>query len=86
MAERPSDYRIEDHLCAGCLGRVVSRKGKGEARIFRCSNCGASGVGSVRSICACGSRIANKDAGIRCVVNDRRTPDLMSEIVAKEIT
>ena len=84
-ARERSDWRIEDHVCGACLGRVVSRKAKGETRIVRCTNCGLSGARSVTSICACGSKIGPKDAGIRCVPNPRRSPESPSEIIAKEI-
>lgn len=84
-------WTITDHVCLACLGRVLERKGgEGEAtRIFRCSNCGASGIGrsglSHPPICACGSKVGNKDAGLRCVRNDRQRPELLSEIIVREV-
>ena len=78
-------FALEPHICRFCLARVVSTQGKEEERVFRCTNCGAQATGSqVRAVCVCGTRIGNKDAGMRCVVNTMPTPECMSEIIAKE--
>jgi ribosomal protein L37AE/L43A len=79
------DWRVEDHACSVCLGRILSREAEG-GRVFRCADCGSTGIGSVRSVCACASKIGAKSAGIRCVVNPRRTPEMNAEIIAKETT
>lgn len=86
MAAADRNWKIEDHVCLTCFGRVVSRPGEDNRREFRCTNCGASGAGSVRTICACGMRVGTRDAGVRCVRNDNPRPDLPSEIIAKEIS
>lgn len=79
-------WKLEPHVCAGCFGRVASRKpADGSSKVFRCTNCGAEGHGLARSVCACGSRIGKTDAGIRCVPNDAKGPDFPSEIIAKEV-
>lgn len=83
---RPDElWRLEPHACLTCLGRVLSRKETGERRLFRCADCGVDGVGTPRSICACGSKIATRDAGIRCVENPKPTPECPALIVAREI-
>ena len=79
-------WRIEPHVCRFCFGRVVSTALKPDGRHFRCTNCGAAGTSAnSRAICACGMRLGERDAGIRCVVNVMPTPDNPSEIVAKEV-
>lgn len=84
---RPDElYRLEPHVCLVCFGPVLSRKDQGERRLFRCGSCGVEGVGTPRSICACGSRIATRDAGIRCVPNPNPTPECPALIVAREIS
>lgn len=82
-------WKITDHVCGACLSRIVERKPKDGPRVFRCSNCGVEGEGrqglSHPPICACASKIGKRDAGIRCVRNDRQRPEMPGEIVAKEI-
>jgi hypothetical protein len=80
------EWRIELHVCRICFGRVTSRETFDGRRLFRCSNCGVEREGSSASaICACGIKLKSKiDAGIRCVVNEQRTPESPSEIVARQ--
>lgn len=89
MSDAPTGtlWGLTDHVCLCCLGRVLEQKWPPAAPgIFRCSNCGATGEATVRSVCACGSKIGPKDAGIRCVRNPRPRPELLCEIIAKETT
>lgn len=79
------NWKIDDHVCLTCFGRVVSRPGADGRREFRCTNCGATGAGSVKSVCACGARLGTKDAGIRCVRNERPRPEMLAEIIATEV-
>jgi hypothetical protein len=86
-----SVFALEPHICRVCFGRLVSMALPGEAsRIFRCTNCGAvaKGIGA-KALCVCGIVTGDKgefrDAGIRCVVNPKQTPENPSEILAKEI-
>lgn len=46
-------WAITDHLCAKCLGRVLT-----DGKVSRCSNCGEEANGSPSEICACGVRVA----------------------------
>jgi hypothetical protein len=81
-------WSITDHVCLACLGRVLGAAALGAPRIYRCVNCGATAdaVGAVPgSICACAARVAKKDAGLRCVRNARQRPELLSEVIAKDI-
>lgn len=73
------------------MGRLLSRD-DGALRAYRCSNCGATGGGLTRSgtrmhpaICACAIRFGSRDAGIRCIVNPKRTPEVPSEIIAVDM-
>ena len=76
-------WRLEPHVCLACYGRIASRK-DGEGRLYRCTNCGAQGLGSVRSICGCGSRVNRRDAGLRCRPNPHRSPENPAEFVLME--
>lgn len=70
------------------MGRVLAREAFDGKRIFRCSNCGIEREGaSELALCCCGIRLgkAQRDAGIRCVPNQDRTPECMSEVVAREV-
>lgn len=80
-----ADYRwkLEPHVCGACFGRVLSCRSDGR-QSFRCSNCGAEWTAEAKRGCACGIKLAGRDAGIRCVPNDRQRPELLSEFIAKE--
>ena len=70
------------------MGRVLARETFDAKRIYRCSNCGIEREGrGEAALCCCGIKFgkAQRDAGIRCVVNTHRTPECMSEIVAQEV-
>jgi hypothetical protein len=72
-------WRLHDHVCARCLGRVGESDGE-----FRCTSCGASCTGSPAGICACGVRLRGamkRDAGLRCRPNPARSATSPAEIV-----
>lgn len=89
-------WNLSPHVCSKCFGRVLTRDTFGQ-QTNRCSNCGAEATGPIESLCACGIKLAGpkpakdeapkpgKNAGIRCVANDKRTPDWPGEIVAVQI-
>lgn len=88
MPEPEYVFSMTDHVCATCLARVLERRPADGPPVFRCSNCGAEGEahqGLIHPpICACGARVGNRDAGIRCVSNSSPRPELPGEIVAME--
>lgn len=91
MAKLEETWRLEDHLCSACFGRLLSRKPEGAPRIYRCGTCGAESTATSRqggklhpAICACSTRYGSQDGGLRCVVNAERGPLLPYEIVVKE--
>jgi hypothetical protein len=86
MTELRDEWKIEDHACAECLGRVVSRRSEtGGDRIYRCAECEVEAAGEVNSICCCGAKIGEKNASVRCVRNDRRSPGHNQAVVAIEM-
>jgi hypothetical protein len=76
-------WRLEDHVCAGCVGRVLARQTDDGQTVVRCSNCGREVIGDPPTICACGVT-KGKYARLRCVRLDRPIPGVDSEIVAAE--
>ncbi len=79
----PGLYTVTDHVCRECLGRILERVDN-PAGGYRCSNCGASTVGAVESLCACGMRIdANADLGFRCEPNPKQTFEFPHEVVVR---
>lgn len=89
MSEPEYVWSLTDHICGQCLARVLERREADGMRKFRCSNCGVEGEGrqglAHPPICACSSKLGKRDAGIRCVRNERARPELPSEIVAREV-
>lgn len=93
-----SDWSVVDHVCGRCFGRLLGRI-EGGKRLYRCASCGhhtdpeTDGLARVPppgrtftpAVCACQLKFAGKDAGIRCVVNDRRGPQSPTEIVARQV-
>lgn len=81
------NWAITPHVCRICFGRVLSSTTPGGGRTFRCSNCGVEREGNDETvICTCGLRLKTKaDAGIRCLPNEVKTAECMSEIVAAQI-
>ncbi len=77
-------WRFEDHVCAQCLGRIVSRVAEDGQRIMQCSNCGAEGVGDPPVICACGIRRGKFDR-LRCVRLEHRIEGVAAEVVVSEV-
>lgn len=79
-------WRIEQHVCSRCFGRILSRAiGDGINR-YRCADCGLTKDGKTASVmCSCGMKLrGNKDMGIRCERNENPTPEFMVEICAKQ--
>lgn len=77
-------WEIEDHLCRRCLGRVLSGyDSKTGSKVYRCSNCGLQDRGHVHNVCCCGVKINGKrDAGLRCVPNQKQDAEFPGEVVA----
>lgn len=76
-------WRITDHICLQCLGRVVQSPEDGA---YRCSICGSTSPDQVETICMCGARAKeDKDLGYRCMPNPKRSFEFPHEIVAAKV-
>lgn len=77
---------ITDHVCRCCFGRVLMREAFDRKRTYRCANCGIESEGRTEAaICCCGIKLKTGiDAGIRCCVNEDKSPEFPSEIVASQ--
>jgi hypothetical protein len=54
-------------------------------RVFRCADCGLEKEGhNSHVLCACGVTLNARNAGIRCELNERPTPEFPFEICAKQ--
>jgi hypothetical protein len=85
LTEQRGEWALEDHVCAECFGRVISRRSETGGRVYRCAECETEAAGEVNAICACGSAIGEKDAKVRCVRNDQRRPGYNYAVVAMEM-
>ena len=87
--QRPDDnyYRLTNHVCRICFGRVLERDIADDKLTFKCSNCGTETVSAnVHSLCCCGMKLRNsKDAGVRCLISPNQRPEMPSEIVAMQV-
>ena len=84
LARQGEVWRIEPHVCAACFGRIASSQPGEAERVYRCTNCGSSGAAMAKSICCCGMKYGARDAGVRCIPNPDRRPEMMNEIVVRE--
>lgn len=90
MSKSEFEWKITDHACRACLGRVLTRRTFEGKRIYRCACCGIEREGpGVAELCCCGIKLrkghGQMDSGIRCVSNPARTPENLAEIVAVSV-
>src|SRR5690606_13536016 len=83
--ENASSWRLEPHVCRACLSRIASTEAEDGKREYRCTNCDLAAVaGKPSSLCACGLTMrkggkygttgATTDLGVRCHLNQARSP------------
>lgn len=78
-------WRLTDHVCRVCFGRVLERTqttAAGTIHIVRCANCGTElRQVPVKALCCCGLKTsAGKDAGLRCRRNEAPSPEQPAEL------
>lgn len=90
MAKNDQEFswKLTPHVCRACFGRILVRETFDHRKVYRCSNCGVEREGKdSRVICTCGLKLRNGvDAGVRCEVNNEKSPEWPSEIVASQVT
>lgn len=75
-----ADWKITDHVCRACFGRVLLSKTQA-----RCADCGASGQHAI-DVCACGVKLHNGvSAGLKCLKNPAISIECPSEIVVSYV-
>lgn len=81
-ADQLPAWRLTEHVCRVCFGRVLERTNGAGQRVVRCANCGTELVDSaVKALCCCGLKTSHgKDAGMRCRRNDHPTPEQPAEL------
>lgn len=84
---KPIEWRLLDHCCSVCFGRLLSRPGRDGATWYQCSNCGLSRESTrPETLCACGITLkTGKNAGLRCVKQANPTPECPSEVIVEEV-
>lgn len=83
-ATEPVTWRLTDHACRVCFGRVLERRTSDGRRLVRCANCGTEVEGRVENLCCCGLKTkAGRLAGMKCVRNDAPTPEQPSEVMVR---
>lgn len=75
-------WTVTQHACRVCLGRILERRDERGNLHARCADCGLEKEGDHRKLCACGTKLRDgRNAGLKCVVNATRTPEIPAEIV-----
>lgn len=77
-----------DHICRVCFGRVMKRTTFDHRKVYKCSNCETEVEGdSSQCLCCCGIKLRkSQDAGIRCILNPKRTPENPAVVVAEQLS
>jgi hypothetical protein len=83
-------WKITDHVCRNCLGRILEGENDAGAKVARCAQCGLELAGNHLGICWCSVTLSAKgtkprDAKLRCQRQERPTPSFPAEIVVAEI-
>lgn len=83
----PGLWRLVDHVCRECLGRLAERMDGKDKGTFECTNCGTTHAGDIKGMCGCGLTVSKteRDMGFRCVVNPKRGPAFPAVIVLKRL-
>lgn len=77
MADR---WRLTDHCCRVCFGRVLRHE---DGHRLRCAECGAEGEGPVESMCFCGVEVCGEQP-FQCLPNPERGADTPNEVCVVE--
>ena len=77
-ADESLGWRVTDHVCRVCFGRVLESM---QSQRVRCADCGLDSEGSASAICCCGAKLATgKDMGLRCKRNELITLDVPQQV------
>jgi hypothetical protein len=76
-------WKLVDHCCAECLGRIVVRRFN-DRHEYRCADCGHVGYDSHEAVCVCGREVRGMGAVFECFVNKEKSPALPNEIMVRE--
>jgi hypothetical protein len=76
-------WRLTEHVCRHCLGRLLERRA-GRMVIVRCAKCGAEAKGCHEALCCCGIVVNGQGRMFECIRNPGPTPEFPAEIVMRE--
>jgi hypothetical protein len=77
-------WAIVNHVCRVCSGRILQRIDANGQKYVRCSECGTNAIGDHRVICCCGAKLKDgRNAGLRCVENNNKTPEIPVDMVVE---
>lgn len=89
LLDGPPRWVLAPHICRVCFGRVLQLSTFDRRRkVYRCSSCETEAEGDgAQVLCCCGIKVrGNRDAGIRCTANPRRTPENPAQIIAQQLS
>lgn len=87
-AEGEFSWRLTQHACRVCFGRILMRETFDRRRVYRCSCCDIEAEGhSEKALCCCGLKLKTGiDAGVRCAPATNRSPEFPAAITATQIS
>lgn len=77
-------WKIADHACRYCLGRVLQRYERGVVVEVRCAQCGAKADGGPAALCCCGADCGALGYALECFKNPSVTKEVPHEIMVRE--
>jgi len=77
-------FRVTDHVCKACFGRILERELPDGTVVSRCADCEARADGPASAICACGALPKGFRTRLVCIKNPRPREEAPSEIVVAE--
>lgn len=80
----PISWRVADHACRFCFGRVLERVSKGNIVEVRCAECGQHSLGGPEEICCCGTDCGVLGWALECFKNPNISAEVPQQIMVRE--
>lgn len=77
-------WKLADHACRHCLGRVLQRSVRGVAVEVRCAQCGERADGGPTALCCCGVDCGALGYALECFKNPNVGKAVPHEIMVRE--
>lgn len=77
-------WKLTNHCCRICFGRVLKRRLSPSLSEVVCSICDATARGDEPSLCWCGVEVGAKGKILECFLNPKPRPELPPIVLVRE--